>query len=1270
MSIKGSSGLDFSIDASSTLFLDVAPSNQGSEGMEISLLTGASGQIDGSLILRNTNSGNADSPHRLLATDINAIQVNGNITALNLVGNPFGNSGTNFIIQFNSNSVYHYYSGANPFALAQPSSKVVFNTGSKYVHHDASIAPSLIGRTYADFEIDLTGTLVTNTGGGALWTVDNIIISYGTFNLSPSSGTNPKMDIDCKGNIYINSGQSFTIAPTNSSTLSFNGSSTQKIYGDGVLTFGNSLYVLVNNSSTNIGLSLEKDITMLKDFIVLSGRVQGKGVELTMGGNNSTITVNDSIVGTGVGIGDDIDLRLAGDKTNITGSSFARFLNITLQTGDTLSLSTGLECLYGNFDVQANSKLIINSGGYIANTASQSRSPNYDATSQLIYNSGGNYNRYTEWIGNTNPGYPGNVLIQNGTTLNTNNSIVDLGIQNDLIIGSSSNGNGSLEMSGAKELQVGGNIQIGEGAGPDTLTLSNDSGGDLKLDGDFTLFANGVFDANQRAVFFTGSANQTITSHTASNEVNFDYLRILKTGGDLLLNNSPPTTINLMGSGGDVLEIINGDLDLQGQTFNLGGAGPYLHILDGIRTVKSSTAANFNVVGTKEVRASNSGELVFNDSVTVHIESGVDFGSSGITTINGTLQIDSGGYANNNAPRYGSNAILKYSTGGDYLRRVEWNGIGTTGYPYDVIVANNTTVFAGGSSGENTGTPFQAKNDVKIENGSAIYMDYGGDDMTVPLIVGENLTINGDLSASDAAGGDVHVGGNWLRGPSGNFYPNLREVRLNGATAQTVSGPAGGENFYTLSLDSTGSKDLLTDITVNENLNFEGSGALSGSGQTITLLGDWHNTVGEAAFTETGTTVSFEGNALQNMNCDITDHEGFDNLRIENAGSGIVLNNHASISGELTFVDGLIDATAFRVDFENGATHSGSGDDSYINGMVRKIGFTAGAEFLFPVGQYLTSPELIDVYQPAALIPTSTSETASFDVDYNHQNRFPGTFDPTNLPPMAAPLQKVSTCNFWNIDRTTPGTNARVKLYWTDACLDINDTTSLVVAKSDGTQWLSQGKTEVNSNTPFNSGYVVSNVVTSFSPFAIGSTSSINVLPIQLLSFHALANGGVVETRWVTSTEINNDFFTIERSYDALNFEEIGRVDGAGNSTIERFYSFADDAPLAGISYYRLKQTDFDGVVSYSEIRAVQFDSDSNFKLISAYHSDNGLKLTYRSEVELLSVEIFDLLGKRIYTDKIENASGQSFIEPSLARGIYLLRLSNGLDAETVKFFY
>jgi hypothetical protein len=92
------------------------------------------------------------------------------------------------------------------------------------------------------------------------------------------------------------------------------------------------------------------------------------------------------------------------------------------------------------------------------------------------------------------------------------------------------------------------------------------------------------------------------------------------------------------------------------------------------------------------------------------------------------------------------------------------------------------------------------------------------------------------------------------------------------------------------------------------------------------------------------------------------------------------------------------------------------------------------------------------------------------------------------------------------------------------------------------------------------------------------SLESSTLMPIQLLYFTAALNEeNNIELEWATAVEINNDFFTVERTADGLTYETIATIEGAGSSSQQHAYSAVDYSPPTGVSYYRLKQTDENG---------------------------------------------------------------------------------------------
>jgi hypothetical protein len=114
--------------------------------------------------------------------------------------------------------------------------------------------------------------------------------------------------------------------------------------------------------------------------------------------------------------------------------------------------------------------------------------------------------------------------------------------------------------------------------------------------------------------------------------------------------------------------------------------------------------------------------------------------------------------------------------------------------------------------------------------------------------------------------------------------------------------------------------------------------------------------------------------------------------------------------------------------------------------------------------------------------------------------------------------------------------------------------------------------------------------------FTIATINSVQTpLPIELVNFDARPISNEVVVSWQTASEINNDYFTIEKSIDGENWTTVTEVDGAGNSTSLLSYQTIDRMPYTGLSYYRLKQTDFDGHYSYSDVKTVRFELPISF---------------------------------------------------------------------------
>ena len=167
-------------------------------------------------------------------------------------------------------------------------------------------------------------------------------------------------------------------------------------------------------------------------------------------------------------------------------------------------------------------------------------------------------------------------------------------------------------------------------------------------------------------------------------------------------------------------------------------------------------------------------------------------------------------------------------------------------------------------------------------------------------------------------------------------------------------------------------------------------------------------------------------------------------------------------------------------------------------------------------------------------------------------------------------------------------------------------------------------------------------------------------LPIELLNFNAtVTNLDRIKLKWKTASEINNDYFTIERSNDGFDWEEIIIICGAGNSSSLLSYSVIDNDPINGMSYYRLKQTDFNGQFEYSNIRSVKIEKLLSPK-IEIYPNPTYNKITITgNSSELEQINIFNALGQEISSfTTITEAKEEKFVLDlsNLTNGMYYIK--------------
>ncbi|MGB0524737.1 MAG: T9SS type A sorting domain-containing protein [Flammeovirgaceae bacterium] len=1000
-----------------------------------------------------------------------------------------------------------------------------------------------------------TSTIIKMAGSGTTYTADipasvnnaGVSVSYYTFTSGDVSSISSANADLYTINLNNNSGSnySYTVASTWESSSTGNWSAAATWLGGAVpaddqpVTIKNGHNITVDDDINIATLTIETGATLTAD----DGAVRNINIANTGSIiNNGTFTSNNEII------------NCAG---NCTFSGVIAMNDLIANGGITFGSTSTIN---GTFQ--------INFSGFAFD------SPTYGAAATLLYNTGGTFNRNAEWSATSGAGYPNHVQISNNTTFQLANGSNDARqIAGNLTIDNGS----SLSM----ESMTGNFRVLGNLTNNGTLTLSSALGGDLQLGGNWTKGNTATFTPNNRAVTFNGSSTQTIRV-TGGGTEEFDFLVVNNTAANVQLSNAPSTNVNVHGATADVLQLLAGNIDLNGQMMTLTGSGGNIQVDGAARTITGSVGSIFKIscatsTTCKNLNATNSGTFVLDTDVTMELENGgINFGS-GISTINGTLALKSASFVDTNSPTYGTSSLLNYNTGGSFNRNIEWNDASLN----DVTITAGTTLNFGN---EDPTSKRSLSGDLLIEG--SLEMNGSTTNLSDSLTIGGDCTIasGGSLTLSNSMGGDLKLKGNFTN--NGTFTGNERPVLFEGSSVQQLDG------------------------------------------NTVTTI---------------------------------------DYLHLTNTGGGLTLQQTVNVDNELHLSNGIMttDAANQLILLENAIMGVGAegSTSSYVNGpMVKKTNSTNA--FTFPTGKN-------GILAQIGISPQSADAT-DFTAEYVNESAHP-TYDQTSL---AASIHHVSEIEYWLLDRSSAGTaaNATVTLHWnshSDVSSSSSDHNALRVARWNGSQWVNEGGNAINTGIP---GSVTSDIISSFSPFTLATTIEDNVLPVELLRFDAerLPNNEV-RVFWETIQEIEHDFFVVEHSKDGESFEEIGVIQGQGNSQVLQAYEFIDTEPYHGINYYRLKDVAFDGTVGFSKIISVFIEGDHGLDIALFPNPSYGAAtLEIWSDVQgQHELTIFDMAGKVILKQAI-NSNSQlwegSIQLSTLPKGTYLIRVSNQQTSRSRKF--
>lgn len=451
-----------------------------------------------------------------------------------------------------------------------------------------------------------------------------------------------------------------------------------------------------------------------------------------------------------------------------------------------------------------------------------------------------------------------------------------------------------------------------------------------------------------------------------------------------------------------------------------------------------------------------------------------------------------------------------------------------------------------------------------------------------------DLTISAGATLTLQAGAILHICGNYVNNGSLVASPTSTIIFDNAAANQSISGAlVGTDKFGNLTVNKTGGTVML-----NNNIDIGGTFTTSNAtsvfnttGLYIRVAGNFLNNNGSSTFTNVGTTgtLEFNGTAAQTYNQG-TSVLTLNNVLMNHTGTGVTTatNMVVGTSGTMTLTLGKIITNAFEVQITNtasGAITAGN-TSSFVQGNLRRYLNGAATSYNFPVGHATPGYELANItFTTATTIPQLL---ARFD-----------TWPTVPVGPAASecPTNTYNVLNalnhgYWTISASANATsgNYNVSLYNFGYSNSAGASGWTVMKAATGAgPWGLNGTCVTTSTPPLTQ----RTGLNGFSAFA--TAQSVTPLPVELISFTGMAENDYNHLSWTTATEINNDYFTLERSTDGVNFDPVARIAGAGNSTQVHEYAYNDMFPADGYNYYRLKQTDYNGQSSYSNIVSLEF---------------------------------------------------------------------------------
>lgn len=541
---------------------------------------------------------------------------------------------------------------------------------------------------------------------------------------------------------------------------------------------------------------------------------------------------------------------------------------------------------------------------------------------------------------------------------------------------------------------------------------------------------------------------------------------------------------------------------------------------------------------------------------------------------------------------------------------------------------------------------------------------------SLQVINGATLTIN--------AGRNLQMCGNFENLGVLNIDPTASITMDNGSTVQALNGSLTGTNkLGNLVVNKTGGE-----VTANQNVEIGGNLTTSSAtsifntnGKAIIVGG---NVVlnSPSTYTNIGTgSLEFNGASAQSYspNGSLT----LNNVEMHNSSTGVTLNSDLTLGtgGTLLLNSGVIHTGSNKVTLLNtdpDATNIGSAT-SYINGNLRRHLLSNTGVYAFPVGN-------ATAYRLAQLTNNSMVGVTYIDGKFSSSFTNTGSLNSSIAIDFGTPYSSFASEGIWTLtpNAQPSGGSYGINLWFngggSNSFSGLIDNAFGPLKRSEGqtvaTVWSSQGGSlETTAGRLVADGYARRDGWSSFSEFGIGK--AVGALPVTLLSAHLNCVNDHKVITWTTASEINNDYFTILSSNNAINFTEIAQINGAGNSNTTLNYQWIDTTASANEAiYYQLQQTDNNGVSKTISLFSGVCDIQSNNDIIIISNPSNpNIEARFTGDVSgKYSISVVNYLGQVVLNKEInlEKDGNVVFLpKKGLATGIYNLVFKNKTEVIT-----